>query len=105
MSESRGAVAEERSAFARPDASTSPPPASASEDLAGGRLGPEIEAVIGRRLKALYDDVVSEPVPDRFLQLLAKLEAPPAAADPLKTTPDETTPDETTPGGAGKVDR
>ena len=29
---------------------------------------------IGRALKAHYDDLVSEPVPDRFLDLLADLE-------------------------------
>lgn len=30
---------------------------------------------IGRKLKAEFDSVVSEPVPDRFLSLLEKLEA------------------------------
>lgn len=40
----------------------------------GPRLGGDVEAVIGRRLKAMYDDVLSEPIPDRFMELLAKLE-------------------------------
>ncbi|MCQ8780956.1 NepR family anti-sigma factor [Mangrovibrevibacter kandeliae] len=35
-------------------------------------LGPN--SVIGRRLKAYYDDVASEPVPDRFLLLLDALD-------------------------------
>ncbi|WP_417488846.1 NepR family anti-sigma factor [Maricaulis sp.] len=29
---------------------------------------------IGRRLRDLYDDVVNEPVPDDFMDLLAKLD-------------------------------
>lgn len=32
-------------------------------------------SAIGRRLKAYYDDVASEPVPDRFMSLLDKLDA------------------------------
>lgn len=36
-------------------------------------LGPN--SAIGRRLKAYYDDVASEPVPDRFLSLLDALDA------------------------------
>jgi hypothetical protein len=32
-------------------------------------------SAIGRRLKAYYDDVASEPVPDRFLALLDALDA------------------------------
>lgn len=29
---------------------------------------------IGQRLKAMYDDIVQQPVPDRFAQLLAELD-------------------------------
>lgn len=29
---------------------------------------------IGKRLKSMYDEVVSEPVPDKFMDLLASLE-------------------------------
>ena len=36
---------------------------------------PQIQDLIGRRLKAYYDDVVNEPVPDRFVELLNRLEA------------------------------
>jgi hypothetical protein len=35
----------------------------------------DIEAHIGSKLKALYAEVVNQPVPDRLLELLQKLEA------------------------------
>lgn len=38
----------------------------------GDPLGPNSE--IGRKLKQYYDELVSDEVPDRFAQLLAKLE-------------------------------
>jgi Anti-sigma factor NepR len=38
-------------------------------------LHPRIQDVIGRSLKAHYDDLVNAPVPDKFLALLAELEA------------------------------
>lgn len=41
-------------------------------------LGPN--SAIGRRLKAYYDDVASEPVPDRFLSLLDALDAAESAS-------------------------
>jgi hypothetical protein len=34
-----------------------------------------VQAHIGRELRALFDEIVHEPVPDRFLQLLQALEA------------------------------
>lgn len=34
-----------------------------------------LQAAIGQRLRAYYDDVASEPVPDRFLALLDALDA------------------------------
>jgi hypothetical protein len=37
-------------------------------------LDPELQAHIGRQLRAVYDKVVNEPVPDRFLRLLETLE-------------------------------
>jgi hypothetical protein len=39
------------------------------------RLDPAAEARIGRKLKAMYDQVVNEPVPDHLLDLLGKLDA------------------------------
>jgi hypothetical protein len=41
-------------------------------------------SAIGRRLKAYYDDVASEPVPDRFLALLDALDA----AETTSTSPE-----------------
>jgi hypothetical protein len=35
-------------------------------------LGPN--SAIGKKLRALYDDVMSEEVPDRFMDLLGRLE-------------------------------
>ena len=37
-------------------------------------LEPDLQRHIGRHLRALYDEVVNEAVPDRFLQLLEELE-------------------------------
>ena len=35
---------------------------------------PAVELLISRQLRAIYDEVVNEPVPDRFVQLLEELE-------------------------------
>ena len=37
-------------------------------------LSPALQDHIGRQLRAMFDDVAQEPVPDRFLQLLKDLE-------------------------------
>lgn len=34
----------------------------------------DLQAHIGRKLKASYEDVLNQPIPDRFLELLAQLE-------------------------------
>jgi hypothetical protein len=39
-----------------------------------GRMEPELQDHIGRQLRAVYKEVLEEPVPDRFLKLLAELE-------------------------------
>jgi len=33
-----------------------------------------VELLISRQLRAIYDEVVNEPVPDRFVKLLEELE-------------------------------
>lgn len=38
-------------------------------------LDAKVQESIGRSLKAHYDDIVNAPVPDKFLVLLAQLEA------------------------------
>ena len=37
-------------------------------------LSPSLQSHIGRQLRAMFDGVAHEPVPDRFLQLLKDLE-------------------------------
>ncbi len=37
-------------------------------------LEPDVQAHLGRQLRAVYDEMASQPVPDRFLQLLDALE-------------------------------
>ena len=55
------------------DAGPSGPGADAGVD--GGRLAPmDVQAYIGRQLRAVYDDVVKQPIPDRFLALMKQLE-------------------------------
>ena len=42
----------------------------------GGKanVDPRIQTEIGKHLRAIYDDVISEPVPSKFMDLLEKLE-------------------------------
>jgi hypothetical protein len=37
-------------------------------------LGREIQTKIGEQLRAMYDDVVGQGVPDRFVELLQRLD-------------------------------
>ena len=45
-----------------------------------GALNAEIQSRIGHQLRAMYDDVVRQGVPDRFAELIRKLDVP--ADDP-----------------------
>jgi Anti-sigma factor NepR len=45
-----------------------------------GGLNAEIQSRIGHQLRAMYDDVVRQGVPDRFVELIRKLDVP--AHDP-----------------------
>jgi Anti-sigma factor NepR len=38
------------------------------------RLGRDIQAKIGQQLRAIYDDVLNQGVPDRFADLLNRLD-------------------------------
>ena len=40
-----------------------------------GGLNPEIQSRIGHQLRAMYDDIVRQGVPDRFAELIRKLDA------------------------------
>jgi len=41
-----------------------------------GGLNTEIQSRIGHQLRAMYDDVVRQGVPDRFVELIRKLDGP-----------------------------
>jgi hypothetical protein len=43
-----------------------------------GGLNAEIQSRIGHQLRAMYDDVVRQGVPDRFAELIRKLDVPPS---------------------------
>jgi hypothetical protein len=45
-----------------------------------GGLNAEIQSRIGHQLRAMYDDVVRQGVPDRFAELIKKLDPPHAEA-------------------------
>jgi len=40
------------------------------------KLGPDIKAKIGMQLRQIYGEVVDQGVPDRFVQLLKRLDDP-----------------------------
>ena len=44
-----------------------------------GGLNAEIQSRIGHQLRAMYDDVVRQGVPDRFAELIRKLDVPPTS--------------------------
>ncbi|RXT51289.1 hypothetical protein B6S44_22060 [Bosea sp. Tri-44] len=52
-----------------------PPQAAPVEPDEDVVLDPRVQESIGRSLKAHYEDLVTAPIPDRFLALLAQLEA------------------------------
>jgi hypothetical protein len=39
-----------------------------------GKLGRDVQARLGQQLRAMYDDVVKQGVPDRFSDLIDRLE-------------------------------
>ena len=50
-------------------------PAASPHDAGAARTpDPVVEEAISLQLRKLYDDVASEPVPDRFTELLKQLE-------------------------------
>ena len=42
-----------------------------------GRLGRDVQSKIGQQLRAMYDNVVNEGVPDRFNEMLRQLDQQP----------------------------
>lgn len=47
-----------------------------TEDKPHSGLNREIQSKIGQQLRAMYDDVVQEGVPDRFAELLRRIDHP-----------------------------
>lgn len=47
-----------------------------------GGLNAEIQSRIGHQLRAMYDDVVRQGVPERFAELIRKLDTPEGQTDP-----------------------
>ena len=39
-----------------------------------GKLGREVQARLGQQLRAMYDDVVNQGVPDRFADLVKRID-------------------------------
>jgi Anti-sigma factor NepR len=54
-----------------------------------GGLNPEIQSRIGNQLRAMYDDVVRQGVPERFVELIRKLDVP-APDTQMGSTGDQT---------------
>ena len=52
-----------------------------------GRLGRDVQSKIGQQLRSMYDNVVSEGVPDRFTDMLRQLEE--QNAQQAKAQPDQ----------------
>jgi Anti-sigma factor NepR len=50
------------------------PSASAADQEAGPGLDRVIQSRIGDNLRAMYDELLQQPVPDRFRDLLGQLE-------------------------------
>ena len=54
-----------------------------------GGLNAEIQSRIGHQLRAMYDDIVRQGVPERFVELVRKLDVPPPNHH-VENTGDET---------------
>ena len=53
-----------------------------------GRLGRDVQSKIGQQLRSMYDNVVSEGVPDRFNEMLRQLDEQ-NAQQAVKAQPDQ----------------
>jgi hypothetical protein len=73
----------------RPSDKRSPRPRNARKPV---RLDKDAQSAIGRGLRAMYDSIVDQGVPDRFAKLVARIET----ADTGHTPPE----DEAGPGDA-----
>jgi hypothetical protein len=71
----------------RKPATPAPPadPTATKRGKAAASLGPDIQAKIGKQLRAYYAGLI-EPTPDRFVELLRQLDKPvrPGGGEPAK---------------------
>jgi hypothetical protein len=58
----------------KPVGPPTPMDAEATSARTTARLGRDVQAKIGQQLRALYDDVVQQGVPQRFADLLHRLD-------------------------------
>lgn len=65
-------------ATAAPAPGRSEPPADPAETEEGSAGSADVHSYIARQLRAVYDDIARQPVPDRFLDLLRRLDDPKA---------------------------
>jgi len=67
-----------------PGAGSSPeePDPKAGDAASGQGLSDHTQKRIGLHLRAMYDTIVQQPVPDRFRDLIAKLDAAAPDSDP-----------------------
>lgn len=47
---------------------------SSAGAVAGAPAATDVQAYIGRQLRAVYDDIAKQPIPDRFVALMRQLE-------------------------------
>jgi hypothetical protein len=66
--------------------------AAGASKIRPGGLDRQIQAKIGQQLRAMYDEVVDQGVPDRFADLLQKLDAAGAKKDDQGTKKDDQEP-------------
>jgi hypothetical protein len=62
-----------RKSIARPGSGT-PTQIDATAAKKEPSLGRDVQSKIGQQLRAMYDDVVSQGIPDRFVELLDRLD-------------------------------
>ncbi|HSI41743.1 MAG TPA: NepR family anti-sigma factor [Xanthobacteraceae bacterium] len=81
---------EEEQSGSRAEISGAAPVVSVPRGSAGrSTLGNDVQSKIGQHLRAMYDDVVRQGVPDRFVELLAQLDR--AGEEPAKPSTDAPT--------------
>jgi Anti-sigma factor NepR len=55
-----------------------------TDESSRGGLDDRLQAHIGVQLKLMYDGFLNDPIPDRFVELLEKLDEVSKAAEPSK---------------------